>query len=422
LEDRIGKIARARKRRKSRRESRRERRQIRAYRWLNRLLKLTLGKYLTIRYNLKAYNLTVFENLKPPYIMMANHSCFWDPFIISNFVPDPIYFVVTDASFRSPFMRFLLGLVGSIPKTKAISDFGTVKQIMEIKRRGGVIGIFPEGHNTWDGHSLPVIYATAKLIKHLKIPVVIPEKRGAFLSIPRWAKKNRRGRITLDFKLAFTGEEIERLSTDEIYTRLSGFLDYNEYEFQRKEMIPYKGKDLAEYLELVLFICPECKSIGSMYSLGRVFTCKKCNYITFYNNYGFFENSNKEVAFETIRDWNVWQLNYLKTFLQEKKRQNCLETIIEDSRIDCRIGYRDEPMVKSGKGTLQLYTDGIVFSASGGDLSFSIDEITGLNVQNEEKLEFYHKDNLFRFDSKDRRVSIYKWYCCLKLLQEMERG
>ena len=43
-----------------------------------------------------------------------------------------LYEVITDGNMRSSIMKLLLGMVGSIPKSKAIPDMETIGWIMDV--------------------------------------------------------------------------------------------------------------------------------------------------------------------------------------------------------------------------------------------------------------------------------------------------
>ena len=106
-------------------------------------------------------------NLKPPFVLIPNHQGFWDPFLAAVYFKDPVYYITSDAVFRSRLFGFLLNFLGAIPKTKSQSDLDALKNIFEIKEDGRSIGIFAEGQRTWDGLTLPVIKSTSKLIRML---------------------------------------------------------------------------------------------------------------------------------------------------------------------------------------------------------------------------------------------------------------
>ncbi len=393
-------------------------RRIRTYRTFNRLLQLTLGRYLTWRYNMAAENLELFERLSPPFLVLTNHTTFWDPFMVSNFVPHPIHHVTSDANFRNPVMRFFLGLVGSIPKSKQISDLETVKHIMRIRSRSGVIGIFPEGRRSWDGHTLQLIYSTAKLIKLLRIPVVTVLMKGAYLSLPRWTRHPRRGRLLLSFRLGLSSAEIASQSVEEIYGRLTGLLEHDEYSWQRENRIPFRGRRKAERLERTLFLCPRCQTMGAMESRGDRLACRACGGAVLYNEYGFLEAQGGPPPFETVRDWNLWQIERLQALLAEARQGGPDNRIFSDGPVWLFRGYRSSPLKKLRLGDLTLYPDRAVFSPrQGRRIHFPLNEMSGVNIQNRERLELYLSNTLYRFLFIDPRVSAYKWMLSMNVLR-----
>ena len=108
-------------------------------------------------------------------------------------IPDPIYFVISDSHFRNFWLRQVLKLVGGIPKTKQLADSGTIRAIISIIKRKGVIGLYPEGARNWDLKNVPVIYSTAKLIKSLKIPVISTLYAGSRPYKAKMGKKFKNG-------------------------------------------------------------------------------------------------------------------------------------------------------------------------------------------------------------------------------------
>lgn len=103
-------------------------------------LKAFLGIYLRHTYRTSAENADAAA-LKPPYVLLANHTNFWDPFFLSIYMPEPVCFVTSDAYFRNPILKRLLRMAGAIPKSKFIADAVTVLDILRVKKNGGVIEI-----------------------------------------------------------------------------------------------------------------------------------------------------------------------------------------------------------------------------------------------------------------------------------------
>ncbi|EOD00730.1 lysophospholipid acyltransferase family protein [Caldisalinibacter kiritimatiensis] len=380
-------------------------------------LQLTLGTYLKKSHNIKADTKDI-DNLKPPFLLLGNHTNFWDPFYMGIYIDEPVYYVTSDAHFRIRSLRFLLKLIGAIPKTKFLSDLRTVKEIIRVKKNKGIVGIFPEGKRNWDGKTEKILYPTAKLVKMLKIPVVVSLMKGAHLAKPRWAKHSRKGEIFISYKKILTPEEISSLSTDEIYEKLCQALAHDEYEYQKKHMIPFKGKKLAENLELFIFTCPHCKTIGSLKSDDNKFYCTSCGYTTYYNEYGFLDKGSEEFYFNNTRDWNEWQLKNLESIIYNSK-DNLEENILQDKKVTLFKGRGLKPLKKFSIGDININHKTFNFISSLGDkLTFELDKINGANVQLNYKLEFYYEKTLYRFIFDDSSVSAYKWVKALEILKK----
>jgi len=349
-------------------------------------------------------------DLKPPYLVLGNHSSNFDPFLIAAYLKKPVDFVASDEYFRKKTTGYLIRLAGAIPKTKFKIDFSTIKKIIKKKNEGKIIGVFPEGKRNWDGQTEEIIYSTAKLIKLLKIPVVNITIRGAHLFHPRWAIYNRRGTISLSIQKILTPDQISNMSVEQIYEFTRKEFSYDEYSYQIKIMNKYRGKRLAENLELFLFICPKCKSIGKMKSKGDTFFCSQCGYMTKYNQLGFFETDNK-LYFANPKEWNRWQLKYLREILSKE------ELLMQDGEFVI-LKITKGKLKKTGQGKLVLKNNNLIFlDNSGEEKIFYINNISGLNIQYNNKLEFYYQDILYRIIPADKTISAYKWQKTIELIK-----
>lgn len=381
---------------------------------------MTLGPYVTRRYNVYGENLELVENLKPPFLVLPNHTCVWDPFMVNKFVPGVIHYVVSDAQFRSKIVEFGLGLVGSIPKTKVMSDIETVKNIMKVKESGGIIGIFPEGQSSWDGHTLPLYASTAKLVKLLRVPVVTARIAGAFLSRPRWSRNRRLGRITIRYELAYTPAELRKASVEEIDARIAELLDHDEFEHNRVVRQRFVGPNRAEYAEIALFTCPQCREFSTLRSDGNRIGCTECGYTVRMDLYGFFRPVTGRLRFETMRAWNLWQIDELHRRLREYVGRHDAPPIFSEPSVEVEIGYKSMPLEHYRTGRIELHPDRIVLLPEDGPMeAFALRDVVGINVQNNERLEFYAHDNLFKITVLDPRGCTYKWDLAVRYMQEI---
>ena len=381
-------------------------------------LKKAIGFYLWYRYRISAENADAL-GLSPPYVLLANHTNFWDPFFLSLYVPEPVSYVASDEYFRNPVLKRLLKLAGAIPKSKFTSDAAAVFDILRVKRSGGVIGIFPEGKRSWDGRTGELLFATSKLVKSLKIPVLTATLEGAHLSFPRWAKNSRRGRVFIRYRLSLTPEKIAAMSAEEIHKALGDSLAYRESEFERKNHIPFQGRDLAENLELYLFVCPECHSLCSLETKGDVVSCRSCGFTASYGEEGTLSPVRGDLPFETPGEWGDWQENYFGDLLRGEP-ENPDFPVFEDRDVTLKRGKRMIPLRKISFGQMRLFPDRIEFTNLRKQVTaFPIDRISGVNVQYSDQFEFYCGELLYRFSFRSRKTSAYKWALAVRLIRAL---
>ncbi len=385
-----------------------------------KVVRFILKPYLEYRSNIEV-NLEDIKDLRPPYLVVGNHVNNWDPFFVNLYIDESISFVAADRFFRGNMLKKLLNYMGAIPKTKFKPDLSAVKTLIHAKKDERVIGIFPEGGRNWDGNTLEIIYSTAKLIKLLKIPVVSVKLQGAYLTHPRWAKSHRKGKILITYKKLLSKSNISKLSEAEIHQTLVEGLSHDEYAFQKEHMFSYKGKKLAESLELLLFTCPSCKSIDTMKSKNNSFYCQNCNYQTTYTDKGFLETKNQPLIFDNPRDWNQWQIQNLNTLLEEAQSSYVQpnETILlKNNNATLYKNHSDDEikLTSMGTGSINLTPDFFYFLSDDYNKTiFKFNKTTGLSIQSNNKIEFYYNDKLYRITFKNPRISAYKWVNALRI-------
>lgn len=80
-----------------------------------------------------------------PVILVANHTSYWDPFVISAAINRKVCFVAKENLFRIPLIGMLIRLWGAFPVRRGRSDRIAIERSLEILKEGKVLGIFIEG-------------------------------------------------------------------------------------------------------------------------------------------------------------------------------------------------------------------------------------------------------------------------------------
>jgi 1-acyl-sn-glycerol-3-phosphate acyltransferase len=122
-----------------------------------------------------------------PFIIVANHSSLLDPIILGISVRPKVIFVAAAYLFKIGWLGYLLRKANSIPVQRE-NDIKAIKQSLKILKRGGVLGIFPEGGIDRQKNNLPVRAGAAYLATKIGVPIVPIRIKGADKALPRGAK------------------------------------------------------------------------------------------------------------------------------------------------------------------------------------------------------------------------------------------
>lgn len=324
------------------------------------------------------YNLE-FEGEKfpsPPFLLIANHTHIFDPLFISSHLKRTISWVVAKGNFNRPIIGPIFKSMKFIPKQKGVPDVSTIRRIIKNLNEGNIVGIFPEGSTTWDGTFQEVPKGTDKLLNMVKVPIVAVKIKGGYLSKPRWANYGRRGKIVLEVKIFNNSEALD-------------FIKHNEWKWQEKEKIKFKGKKKISGIERILWFCPECKSYRSVKSEGEQAICTKCGHKFEIDEYGFLNGSRID--------------NLLKNqiILFDSYYQNIREFL------KVQVIARDKNTTKLKfvkKGNLSISDKGITID----DVTFEFNKMKGVTTFLTKITEFiYNSSSVIRIKTENDSLILY---------------
>ena len=379
-------------------------------------VKSVLRKIFDRMFNVRLDMPEEIRNLDAPYVLLPNHQGFWDPFLAGSYLKDPVYYITSDAVFRSRLFGFLLKFLGAIPKTKSQSDLDALKNIFDIKDRGCSIGIFPEGQRTWNGCTLPLIKSTSKLVRMLKLPVVTVVFKGGFFSHPRWGTSTRKGELLIEYRLLFKGDEVGRMKISDIHNRLTEALAFDEVEYQKSVRIEWPQDQRAENIEQFLFVCPSCGGFDGFSSKNSEFSCI-CGAGWKIDRFQDISPLTGNEGFDNLRDWDTWQIQKMKERFDAVFGTD--EAVFADENLRFHTGFKSETPKLLAGGGLKLSAQTISLFDIRGRLvrKFPIRELTGMNVQNREVLDFYHDGMLYTVRDTGKHFNAYRIWRAVDYLQ-----
>lgn len=242
------------------------------------------------------------KKIKPPYVLVANHSNFVDVagLIVMNY-PHCANFVISVTQMAQ--WTSLINYVGVLPKRQFAVDTSLIRDIKYVLSKNRPVVIYPEAKLSVVGTPSIIKPPIAKLIKMLKVPLVTVCFHGGYLHKPRWTKTKRFLPVTAEVKVAVSAEEVNDVTTQEIHRRILENLTYDDYAYQLENGIEIDAPDLVEGLENVLYKCPNCGEEFAMTAHGNALTCSKCGASVTQNKLGQLEGG----RFDKVVDWYQWQ-------------------------------------------------------------------------------------------------------------------
>ena len=164
--------------------------------------------------------------------------------------------VALDGFYRRPWLMELIGAIGT---RKYITDLALIKSIYHVLKRGDVLCMYPEARYSPCGITSYMPDSMGALVKRAKVPVVTIVHHGNHLHSPFWNfRQKRKVPLHTVATLSLTPEQIEQMSVAEINGHLKKALQYNEYEYQKKNNILITEPYRANGLHKILYQCPHC--------------------------------------------------------------------------------------------------------------------------------------------------------------------
>jgi 1-acyl-sn-glycerol-3-phosphate acyltransferase len=287
-----------------------------------------------------------------PFLVLCNHNTDWDPLLLACAFPNYMSFVATETIFRWRFAgRLIIALMGPIARLKGKTAADTAMTMLRRLRKGISVAMFAEGNRSFNGLTNEILPATGKLARSSGVKLITYRLEGGYFTSPRWSDGLRRGKMTGRVVRIYMPEELKAMRADEVNAAIRRDLSADAYAMQRKLMIPFRGKNLAEHLETVLCICPRCGAMGTLKSEGDTLRCA-CGFSVRYTEYGFLEGDG--APFDNITDWDRVQTEKLIA-LAEAAGDG---PIFSDDGMDLKEVFPDTHTdAPIGSGSMTLYAD-----------------------------------------------------------------
>jgi hypothetical protein len=361
------------------------------YRTLWRLFRHAFAKKFNFEYD-------EIKVEQTPYIVVSNHLTNWDPILIGLSFGKNMYYVATDQIFRMGWKsRLLTFCFAPIAKAKTSQESQTVITIFRRLKENCNICIFAEGITSSDGETGEIQPAIAKLVKRAGVTLVTYKFLGSYFTFPKWAHTIRKGKMEGRLAQIYSPEKIASMTENEIFTVIKNDIYVNAYAEQEKNMLPFRGKNKAEHLEIILYCCPKCRKFSTLSGRGDILFCT-CGYKLNFSEYGYFQTPDEKEppVFTTILDWTKWQRKEIEALVLSSGSMDSSIPIFTDLNQELVEVEKSGKNNLISKGKLCLYGNRLsIISDSGREIDFPLENIIDVSAFSVKRLIFSTKDGKF---------------------------
>lgn len=313
--------------------------------WLLFLAVKFLAKPMMKKHNFKLDKINM-DGLKPPYLLLSNHGSEYDFYIMYDSIyPNHTNNVVAIDAVHDH-TEWFMRLAGCICKRKFTKEMDLLRNIKySINIHKNIVVMYPEARYTFDGTTSYLPPSLSGIVRILKVPVVVLNMRGNFISCPQWNKEKKYVPFEATMSQIVTADEATTLSADEINKRIADAFVYDDFAYQRDNNIIIDHPDRAKGLHSILYQCPACGTEHMMNSEGSELWCEKCGKRWQMTELGELRSLDGETEFTHIPDWFRWERENVRAEVRSGKYYFEDEVKIETLP-------NAQMFVKQGKGKL----------------------------------------------------------------------
>ena len=373
---------------------------------INTILRPIIYSYLKIFYNIKIDKPRGFKN---GAIIFSNHVMKIDPLIVGVMISNPIYYIanedISDNKYSNKLINFFFRPILKA-RNKNI-DFRTIRYATMVSKENGIVGIFPEGKMSLTGENNKISISTIKLCKRLKKPIVVINIEGGYQSNPSWSINRRKGPIKATFKNIYSYDDYKDIDNEILYNKISSDLNVdnlnNDYE--------YKGKNLALYLERILYVCPCCKKKNTISTNGNYISCTSCGLRVEYKPNLKLIGNRDSFKLNSINSWYKYDIEEISNKIYKDNdiiyRDDCKVYILKTHKKDVLLGM----------GTIYLYNDKFLFKLDSQTIILEFNIINNVELYGDLYMDIFIKNDIYRVKG-NIRTNLVKYIDIYNLIKE----
>lgn len=192
--------------------------------------------------SVKVHNYVLMKNQPHPFLIMTNHSGFFDIFAFLGFIWRQYRMISKEENFKIPVLGPAMKKAGYIsinaanPKKSARGLQDSIRTI----QNGTSVMIYPEGSRSEDGVLRPFRRGAFRLAKEAGVPIIVAYIDGAYKIIPPFQKFPiplvRPGRMSIEFLELISADKVKEMNEKELS-------DYVFAVMKKRDVLSHPGNN-----------------------------------------------------------------------------------------------------------------------------------------------------------------------------------
>lgn len=359
--------------------------------------------YLVSKYRYKASVKNFPDAKNNQYLILLNHQTAFDQMFVGLSWGAPVYFVGSEDLFSEGLLSKIITFMGNpIPIRKFRQDLLTIRICAQVIKEGGTICIAPEGNTTYSGKTEYIKPGIAKMAKRFKLPIAFYKIEGGYGKDPRWGDNIRTGHIRAGVSKVIYPSDYLKLSDEELLQLIESELFVNDCLSDEIN----DGVNLAQYIERIMYVCPEC-GLTEYKSEGNSTTCLKCSNQIIYRPDRTIEGvAGYKFPFTYTYEWYDYQKRYVNSIkVSEMKDAPVYTDYVDVYQVNV---YKNKKKI-ANKAKMELFGNRIVLSMGDDVRELRFDKsFEGCAVLGRNKFNISYDDFVYQFKG-DKRFNAVKY-------------
>ena len=257
------------------------------------------------------------------------------------------------------------------------------------------IVIFPEEHITIFGESQHIPPSMTDFISQTKMNVRFFNLVGTYFAFPVWAPEMRPCSTRNSIQFSVSANQLEG-SSEDTNTTLNRYMPSSASVYAKRYNPYINHNKRAENLETILYCCPSCKKLFSLYSEFNCVKCKECGKVV-----EVLENAEINLAknIENLDDFKKYQFDVLS------HQDFSIKPLVEYKNVlVCKPDIKNIKFIPIGDTDIVIYADKFTIElADNKKKTYQISKIEKINLEynNVVRIKFKNDELILRGDHKE---------------------